>query len=108
MLVGATALASVLINPLKVSPIEQISAMWASLAVIFAFFSLVFQTAEGNANDKRYERALGLRQFDENEKPLLKGLIKIKTKNYEFSLEQIYKINKEMFTNEKLIERLYE
>jgi hypothetical protein len=43
-----------------------------------------------------------------NEKPLLKALIKIKAKNPEFDLEQIYNMNKPMFTKEKLLEKLFE
>jgi len=39
---------------------------------------------------------------------LLKALIKIKAKNPEFDLEQIYNMNKPMFTKEKLLEKLFE
>ncbi|MGB8779783.1 MAG: hypothetical protein WCD81_03940 [Candidatus Bathyarchaeia archaeon] len=45
---------------------------------------------------------------EEDKKPLLKALIKIKSKNNEFCLEQIYNMDKGMFTKEELIKRLYE
>jgi hypothetical protein len=47
-----------------------------------------------------------LRDFNDNDKLLLKALIKIKSKNEEFSLEQIYDMNPSMFTKEKLMEKL--
>jgi len=37
---------------------------------------------------------------EENEKPMLKALIKIKAENREFNLEQIYNMHKDMFTKE--------
>jgi hypothetical protein len=47
-------------------------------------------------------------KFEENRKILLKALIKIKAKNPEFDLQQIYNMNPSMFTKERLLERLYE
>jgi len=48
------------------------------------------------------------RQRLEDDRPLLKALIKIKARNWEFDLKQIYEFNKDMFIPEKLMERLYE
>ena len=53
-----------------------------------------------------YSKALKLRQFNPNEKILLKALIKIKAKNLEFELEELYNVDDTLFTKEKLLERL--
>jgi len=76
------------------------------LSFMVGFFSLFARFFEENVlmvNFKRFEKCV-----KENEKPLLKALIKIKVKNREFDLEQIYNMNKSMFIKEKLLERLYE
>jgi hypothetical protein len=45
---------------------------------------------------------------EESSRPLLKALLKMKAKNERFDLERIYNFNKDMFTKEKLMERLCE
>jgi len=76
------------------------------LAFIVGFFSLFIRFMEENVVDANFERLE--KDVKKDEKPLLKALIKIKAKNLEFDLEQIYNQNKSMFTKEKLLERLYE
>ena len=85
---------------------EKITIALALIAVIFAFFSLFVQFGEENivqVNYKRLEECVR-----ENEKPIFKALLKIKVKSPKFDLEQIYKMNKSMFTKGKLLEKLYE
>jgi hypothetical protein len=109
-------------NFVTASATERISISLASVAVFMAFISIVIQTGESNRVEGRFERVLDLRKkevelsgkdsklrdFNEDEKPLLKALIKIKSENEEFDLERIYNMNSSMFTKEKLLERLYE
>jgi hypothetical protein len=78
------------------------------LALTFAFFSIVIQTGKENEIEKRYERAITSRKFKDKEKPIIKALIKIRSTNEEFNLEQIYNMHSKMFTKEKLLEKLYE
>jgi hypothetical protein len=86
----------------------------SGLAVIFAFYSFIAQVGEGNEVDIRYKRALGIRQskkdrpMDEDEKPILKALIKIRSKNTKFPLEQIINMHPTMFNKDKLTEKLYD
>jgi hypothetical protein len=83
------------------------------LSIMLAFFSFVigmlslFRPFMGenivDVNFRRLEKCV-----EEDERPLLKGLIKIKAKNTEFDLEQIYKMNPSMFSRERLLEILYD
>ena len=58
--------------------------------------------------DVRFKRALGLKQsFTEDEKPILKALIKLRSRNPEMDLERFYNMHPEMFKKEKLLEKLY-
>lgn len=85
--------------------VYKITIASSFLAFMVGFFSLFARFLEENVVDvnfKRFEKSV-----EENEKPLLKALIKIKAKNREFDLEQIYKMNEAMFSKEKLLERLY-
>ncbi len=89
--------------------IPFISTMTISLsilAVFTAFISLLVRFKEENIVRVNYNRMK--RCVEENERPLLKALIKMKTVNIEFSLKQIYDMHPSMFKKEKLLERLYE
>jgi hypothetical protein len=103
---GFLIIGGVILNVLPI--IDEIVVALSLLAVFFAFFSLLAQIGEINMNESRFKRALKLRQFKEDEKSILKALIKMRSKNPEFNLEQIYNMHKEMFTKEKLLEKLYE
>jgi hypothetical protein len=78
------------------------------ITLTVSYFSLVGQFRQENIVRANFGKALKLRQFNPNEKILLKALIKIKAKNPEFDLEEIYNKNNSMFTIEKLMEKLYE
>ncbi|MGA2680943.1 MAG: hypothetical protein ABSF44_03990 [Candidatus Bathyarchaeia archaeon] len=80
-----------------------------TLTVIFlAFVSIIIQTTEQNVIETRLKNALRIRKFTDREKPLLKALIKIKSKNKQFKLRVLYSANKEangdIFTENKLLE----
>lgn len=88
------------------SVIQQITIGVAFFAFMMGFFSFFSKFFEENKIDASFDR---LKKYcDEDEKPLLKALIKIKAKNKEFDLEQIYNMNPDMFTLEKILTKLYE
>jgi len=78
----------------------------AFLALIMAYFSLTAHIGEPHIVDVNFRRLEDC--VEEGEKPLLKALIRIKAKNREFDLEQIYNENPSMFERERLLEGLYE
>lgn len=88
------------------SPYEQIVVATSFSAFGVAFFSLLARFGEEHIVEVNFKR-FGM-CAEGNRKPLLKELIKMKVKNPEFDLEQIYNMNKSMFKKEKLLERLYE
>jgi hypothetical protein len=86
---------------------DQLVLTLYPLTLFFAFFSLTTRIQEKHVMDIRFKRALGLKQFSEDEKPFLKALIKLRSRNPEMDLERIYNLHPEMFTQEKLLEKLY-
>jgi len=88
------------------SPTEKITIALTFLAFAIAYFSLMASFGDENivkVNFKRLESCV-----EESEKPLLKALIKMKAKNREFDLEEIYNQSPPLFEREKLLESLYE
>lgn len=85
---------------------KQLSIAIPFSAFIFVFFTMFERSFEDTIIRGNYKR-LG-KDIKEDQKPSLKALIKLKTRNLEFDLEQIYNMNKSMFTKEKLLEILYE
>jgi len=102
----------IVIEPLLIfgamSDIERISGALAFIAVVIALFSLMAHFIKEDIVRVNFKRILKLSCVEEDKKPLLKALIKIKAENHEFDLKQIYSMNPSMFTREKLLERLYE
>jgi len=83
------------------------------LALSIALFALnnsVIAHVESNEKERltNYRFRKMEKLVDDDKKLLLKALIKIKHKNKEFSLEDAYGLNPELFTVKKLIEILYE
>jgi hypothetical protein len=101
-----------IMNFVTASATERISISLTSVAVFIAFISIVIQTGESNIVEGRFKKALKSRTFDDKQKLLVKALIKIKSKNDEFKLGLIYERNKaangDMFTEKRLLEKLYE
>lgn len=77
------------------------------MATFMAFFSLLAQVGERNMVEVRFKRALKLKQFTEDEKPFLNALIKLRSRNPNTDLELVYNMYPEMFTQKKLLEKLY-
>lgn len=102
----------VIIEPLlifgAITDIDRILGALAFIAVVIALFSLMAQFIKEDVVRVNFKRILKLSCVEEDKKPLLKALIKIKAKNPEFDLEQIYNLNADIFTPEKLMEKLYE
>jgi len=85
---------------------EKLGVGFAFIAVFIGFMEIVAHFALENlvkVNFKRLENCI-----EEDKKPILKALVKMKTKNQEFDLEQIYNMDKAIFTKEKLLELLYD
>jgi hypothetical protein len=91
------------------------SSIYEKLVVVVTFsafavtlFSLMYQFGEEYIVNINFKRIKKMGCVEKDEKPLLKALIKMKAKNPEFDLEHIYTMRKDMFTKEKLLEKLYE
>jgi hypothetical protein len=91
------------------------------LLVAIAALTFLKQVSEEGIITKNFNRMKEIygdeeRKLEDKEKPLLKendpfflkALIRMKAKNREIHLEQIYNANKDMFTEKRLLERLYE
>jgi hypothetical protein len=71
-------------------------------------FLAVFEGAEDRASiNGNYKELKKAPIVDRNNEPLLKSLLIMKNKQAEVNLEHIYDMNRDMFTAEKLLERLY-
>jgi hypothetical protein len=87
---------------------DYLVVLLSVFTVVVAIFSIIVQTAEGSILETRFDRALKLKpSFTDNEKLILKALIKIRSKHQDFKLKDVYDKNKEMFTEKKLMEILY-
>jgi len=77
------------------------------VALLIAFLA-VFEGAEYRASiNGNYKKLRKDQIVNRNNEPLLKSLVVMKTKQVEVNLEQIYSMNKDLFTVEKLLEKLY-
>lgn len=86
---------------------DQITLALSTLGVFFAYFALTTKIGENHVIGIRFKRAIRLKHFTEDEKPILKALIKLRSRNPKTDLERISKLYPEMFTKEKLLEKLY-
>jgi hypothetical protein len=87
----------------NVSIVDRGIITLSALAILVAFMSFSSPATRFKLYEINFRR---LEKFvKEDEKPLLWALIEIKG-HIPFALEQIYKIHKEMFIKEKLMERL--
>jgi hypothetical protein len=97
------------------------STLLAASAVILAGMSLMQPFMGKNETEVRYKRALNVRKmeverrikpkirdFTDDEKPILKALVEILGKNEGFTLKQLYDLDKtkSIFSEEKLLERI--
>jgi len=92
----------------SVSLVDNIVILFAGLAVILTLSQFVIEGAKEDIINLNYRSALNKFKPNENEKPILKALIKMKSKHPKFALSEIHKISPEVFTKGKLLEKLYE
>lgn len=84
---------------------SEITILLSLMGAIIAGLSLLSHYFEENIVKVNYDR-LKKCVIDKN-KPFLMALVKMKAKNPEFTLKQIYDMNKSLFTTEKLLETVY-
>ncbi len=90
--------------------IERVVALLSTVAILLAFLSMVTQVSERNVLEARTKHALKMKKFTDKEKPLLKALLKIKSKNPENKLATLYALDREVkgdiFTKKSLLDAL--
>ena len=77
------------------------------IALLIAFLAVIEKGTDNASIIGNYKKLRKDKIVNENNAPLLKSLVIMKTKQIEVNLEQIYSMNKDMFTLEKLLEGLY-
>lgn len=109
MIVVVVAIPSVLVFT-NATNIERVVALLSTVAILLAFLSMVTQVNERSVVEARMKHALRMKNFTETEKPLLKALIKIKSKNPEDKLASLYALDGEaggdIFTERSLLQTL--
>ena len=97
-----------ILNLSTLTNFDKIFTLLTLAVILLAFTSVIMQTAEKNAVDAHFRNALKIKNFSLTEKPLLKALIKIKSKNREFQLGALYTVDEEakgdLFTENRLLE----
>jgi hypothetical protein len=89
------------------APIDQrVAVTTGFVALTIAFFTFMARFSEEHAIKINLKRLYLCVEADK--KPLLKTLLKMKARNKEISLEQIYNTERSAFSKQKLIEKLYE
>ena len=79
------------------------------LVLLLIAFLAGFEGAENRASiNGNYRKLKKDRIVNGNNEPILKALVTMKTKQVEVSLEQIYGLNRDLFTTKNLLERLYQ
>lgn len=87
---------------------DRIVIGFAGAALILSLGQLILVNANETVVKVKYRNAMRNLRPSKEEKPLLKALIKMQSENTEFTLTEIYTIYPEIFTKEKLLERLCE
>ncbi|MGD6808182.1 MAG: hypothetical protein ACQCN3_00625 [Candidatus Bathyarchaeia archaeon] len=83
------------------------SASLALVASTYAMYNFILQVADREMIDLNF-KIITKDVANEDEKVLLRALLKIKSKNKDIDLRRIYAMNKDLFTREKLAEKLCE
>jgi hypothetical protein len=98
--------------PDSIAPfIGRMTLVIAIAAVLLTFVSYVSRGMEDNVVEANFGKAIKKFKIDEKEEEkrlLLKALLKVKAINPNSKLGIVKKMHKEMFTKEKLLEKLYE
>jgi len=103
----------ILALPNSVAPlVERLSLFIAVIAVFFAFAGAIVEDLKDIVVDNNFKKAVQKFKIDEKEEEkrlLLMALIKMKATDTQHSkLGMPKKMHKDMFTKEKLLERLYQ
>ena len=97
-----------ILNLVTLTNFDKIFTLLTLTVILLAFTSIVMQTTEKNVFDAHFKNALKIKNFSGTERPMLKALIKIKSKNREFQLSTLYYLDKEvkgdLFTESRLLE----
>jgi hypothetical protein len=108
LLVGALFAIVEVLNFITSTNIDKIFTLLTLITIFLAFTSIILQTTEQNIIDTRVENASKIKKFTDQEKPFLKALIMIKSKNKGLKLRVLYDLDKEndggIFTENKLLE----
>ncbi len=92
----------------SISLADRLVIFFAGLAVLLSLLQIEIPSIKEKVIDVMYNRAVKNFKVSKDDKPLLMALIKMKSENSKFTLTEIRKMCPEMFTIEKLLERLYE
>lgn len=98
--------------PDNVMPLSnRITIAIAISAVLLTFISFTSRAMENNVLDANFQKSIkkfNKGEIEEEKRLLLRALLKIKAITPHRKLGTVKKMHKEMFTKEKLLERLYE
>jgi len=89
-------------------PYEGLTVSLAFLGFMVGYFTLMRRSVKEQIPLVRLNYRRLCNTVEKREKPLLKALIKMKAKNPQLDLEDIYSQDKTRFTKKELSERLYE
>jgi high-affinity K+ transport system ATPase subunit B len=98
-------------NAFGSSDVEQITLIIAILAFLITYVTFTLQGNENNVVDANFGKAVKkfkIEKKEEEKRLLLRALLTMKATNQHYKLETAKKLNEEMFTKEKLLEKLYE
>jgi hypothetical protein len=93
------------------SSIQQITITIAIIALIITYISFIGRGMENNvveANFGKVIKKLNIAEEEEEERLLLRALLEMKVMYSKYKLGIVKKMHPEMFTKEKLLEKLYE
>ena len=101
----------ILALPNSIAPLtDRLTLFIAVIAILFAFAGVLVQDLDDIVVSTNFKKAIQKFKIDEKEEEkrlLLMALIKMKAMNHHSKLGTAKKLHKDMFTKEKLLERLY-
>ncbi len=95
----------------NVTLVEKITIGLAIGAILLTFISFISEGLKNNVVDANFQKAIkkfNIEEKEEEKRLLLRALLKIKAITPHRKLGIVKKMHKEMFTKEKLLEKLYE
>src|SRR5271157_3755329 len=95
LLAGVSFTIVEILNFITSTNTDKVFTLLTLIVIFLAFISIIIQTTEQNVIETRLKNASKIKKFTDREKPLLKALIKIKSKNKQFRLMVLYSLDKE-------------